>query len=60
MRKGQSKYKKELNKRLEKHERSQAWLGRKLNLSPMAICKMCSGQLKIGDIRLKEIRKLLP
>ena len=51
---------KELNERLKKHERSQAWLSRKLNLSPMAICKMCNGQLKIGDNRLKIIRKLLP
>lgn len=52
--------KESLIKRLKKHERSQAWLSRKLNISAMAVCKMCNGQLSISKDRAKLIRKWLP
>ena len=50
----------QLIKRLKKHERSQRWLSRKLNVSAMAVCKWCSGDLLINKDRAKQIRKWLP
>ena len=47
MRKGQ------LIRRLRKHERSQAWLSRKMNISAMAVSKWCNGLMPIPDIRSK-------
>ena len=44
---------------LSKNERSQAWLGRKLNLTAMAICKWCKGDSNIPVKRIPEIKRLL-
>jgi hypothetical protein len=49
----------ELVRLLKKNERSQAWLGRKLKLTAMAICKYCSGEIPISQKREKQIRKIL-
>ena len=49
-----------LIKRLKKHERSQAWLSRKLNISAMAVCKWCNGKMAIPDNRSKQIERWLP
>ena len=49
-----------LVRRLKKHERSQAWLSRKMNVSPMSVCKWCNGTMMISDKRAKEIERWLP
>ena len=49
-----------LVRRLKKHERSQAGLSRKLNVSPMSVCKWCNGTMMISDKRAKEIERWLP
>ena len=49
-----------LVKRLKKHERSQAWLSRKMNISAMAVSKWCNGLMPIPDIRSKQIERWLP
>jgi len=49
-----------LVRKLKKHERSQRWLSRKLNISPMAISKWCNGLMPISDIRAKQIERWLP
>ena len=49
-----------LVRRLKKHERSQRCLSRKLNVSPMAVCKWCNGLMPIPDKRSKEIERWLP
>ena len=48
-----------LIKKLKKHERSQAWLSRKLNLSAMAVCKWYKGSMPIPDNRAKQIERWL-
>ena len=48
-----------LIKKLKKHERSQAWLSRKLNISAMAVCKWCSGQVAVPKKQIKKIKALL-
>ena len=49
----------QLIKLLNKNERSQAWLGRKLNLTAMAICKWCKGDSNIPVKRIPEIKRFL-
>ena len=49
-----------LVRKLKKHERSQRWLARKLEISPMSVSKWCSGALSIPDARSKQILKWLP
>ena len=49
-----------LVRRLKKHERSQSWLSRKLNVSRMAVCKWCNGLMPIPDKRAKQIQRWLP
>ena len=49
-----------LIKKLAKHERSQRWLSRKLDISPMAVSKWCNGLMPIPDNRSKQIQKWLP
>ena len=50
----------ELRALLDKHERSQAWLSRKLNLTSMTISHFCSGKIPINEKRAELIRKYLP
>ena len=49
-----------LVRKLNKHERSQGWLARKLKVSPMAVCKWCNGLMSIPDKRSKQIERWLP
>lgn len=49
----------ELVKLLNKSERSQAWLSRKLNYSAMAICKWANGEVAIPDRHVNKIKGLL-
>ena len=49
----------ELVKLLNKNERSQAWLSRKLNYTAMAVCKWCKGDVMIPDRQVPIIRDLL-
>ena len=49
-----------LIKKLAKHERSQSWLSRILNISPMAVCKWCNGLMPIPDKRAEQIQRWLP
>ena len=51
---------KTLINKLKKHERSQRWLSRKLNISAMAVCKWCNGMVKIPKKRYNEIERWLP
>ena len=51
---------KELRSLLDKHERSQAWLSRKLKLTSMTISYFCSGKIPINKDRAEMIRKYLP
>ena len=46
----------ELKARLSKNERSQAWLSRKLNVSPAAVCYWCSGIDAIPQKRIEKIK----
>ena len=49
-----------LVRKLKKHERSQRWLARKLQISPMSVSKWCNGLMPIPDDRSKQIQKWLP
>ena len=49
-----------LVRKLNKHERSQGWIARKLKVSPMAVCKWCNGLMSIPDKRSKQIERWLP
>ena len=49
-----------LVRRLKKHERSQRWLSKKLDVSAMAVCKWCNGLMPIPDIRSRQIERWLP
>ena len=49
-----------LVRKLKKHERSQAWLARKLFISSMAVSKWCSGKMPIPQSRSEEIERWLP
>ena len=49
----------QLVKLLNKNERSQAWLARKLNLSAMAICKWCKEKSTIPERHVATIKRLL-
>ena len=49
----------ELSKLLNKSERSQAWLSRKLDYSAMAVCKWVNGQVNIPKEQAEKIRNLL-
>ena len=53
-------HKAKLIRLLNKHERSQGWLARKLNVSPMAVCKWCNGLMPISEVRSKQIERWLP
>ena len=44
---------------LNKNERSQAWLSRKLGYTAMAVCKWCSGQVAVPKKEIKKIKALL-
>ena len=46
--------------KLRKHERSQRWLSRKMNVSAMAVCKWCNGLMPIPPLMSKQIQKWLP
>ena len=49
-----------LVRRLKKHERSQRWLSKKLDVSAMAVCKWCNGLMPIADNRSRQIERWLP
>ena len=49
----------QLLKLLKKHERSQSWLSRKLNVSTAIVSKWCNEVALIPDEREKQIRRLL-
>tara|TARA_R100000781_G_C4076670_1_gene126318 strand:+ start:1315 stop:1479 length:165 start_codon:yes stop_codon:yes gene_type:complete len=49
-----------LVRKLKKHERSQRWLSRKLDISAMAVSKWCNGLMPIPDKRAKQIKRWLP
>ena len=49
----------ELVKLLNKNERSQAWLSRKLHYTAMAVCKWCNGDVIIPEKHIKKIKELL-
>jgi hypothetical protein len=49
----------ELVNLLNKNERSQAWLSRKLGYTAMAVCKWCSGQVAVPKKQIKKIKALL-
>ena len=49
-----------LVRRLKKHERSQAWLARKLKVAPMTISKWCNGLQGIPEKRQDQIQRWLP
>ena len=49
-----------LVRKLKKHERSQAWLSRKMNISAMAVCKWCNGLMPISDNRSRQMERWLP
>ena len=44
---------------LKKHERSHAWLSRKLNVSPVTIHKWATEKMRIPPEREKQIRRIL-
>ena len=44
---------------LNKSERSQAWLSRKLSYTAMAVCKWCNGQVAVPEKQVKKIKELL-
>ena len=49
-----------LVRKLKKHERSQRWLSKKMNISAMAVCKWCNLLMPIPDNRSKQIERWLP
>ena len=48
----------QLVKLLNKHERSQAWLARKLNISAMAVSKYCNGLCNIPLKRQVDVSEI--
>ena len=49
----------ELINLLNRSERSQAWLARKLDYTAMAVCKWCNDQVNIPEKHIKKIKELL-
>ena len=49
-----------LVRKLKKHERSQRWLSKKLDVSAMAVSKWCNGLMPIPENRSIQIERWLP
>ena len=49
----------ELVNLLNKGERSQAWLARKLGYTAMAVCKWCNDQVNVPKKHIGKIKELL-